>query len=266
MNNKNDWAIKIFNKSALKQRKYKIIKEMLGDFKDKVSLDIGSDNGVISYLLRKEGGVWYSADLIPETVSLIKELVKDNVYKIDDKDKFPFIDDTFDNVVIVDFLEHVNDDKFVINEIRRILKRDGTLIINVPNPVNGIVRFLKFKTGQTDEAHGHVRAGYSLKDLKNLLGSDFEIIKYKKYARCFSDFIDFLIIFSLGILQGKKNTKKGTVASGDDINKFKKSFKLYSLIYPFVKVFTYLDSIFFFLPTNMITVKAKKRIEVKASI
>lgn len=259
MNDKNNWAIKIFNKSALKQRKYKIIREMLGDFKDKVCLDIGSDNGVISYLLRKDGGKWYSADLILETVTLIKELVKDNVYKIDDENKFPFDDDTFDNVVIVDFLEHVYNDTFVINEIKRILKKDGTLIINVPNPVNGVVRFLKFKTGQTDKAHGHVRAGYSLKDIKNLLGNDFEVVKCKKYARCFSDFIDFLIIFSLRILQGKKNTKKGTVASGDDINKFKKSFRLYSLIYPFVKAFTYLDAIFFFLPTNMLTVKAIKR-------
>ena len=259
MNEKKDFAIKIFNKSPLKQRKFKVIKKLLLDYRNKECLDIGSDNGVISYLLREDGGKWCSADLIPETVNLIKELVEKDVYEVNDKESFPFEDKKFDTVVIVDFLEHVNNDKFVINEINRILKDDGELIINVPNPVNGLVRFLKFKTGYTDEAHGHVRAGYNLAQIDDLTKDNFKILQYKKYGRCFSDFVDFLIIYALRKLQGNKDTKKGTVASGSDINKYKKSFKIYSLIYPFLKFVVFLDSIFFFLPTNMLTVKLRKR-------
>ncbi|MGI6681403.1 MAG: class I SAM-dependent methyltransferase [Bdellovibrionota bacterium] len=259
MNSKKDWAIKIFNKSPLKQRKYNVIKSLLGDYSNKTCLDIGSDNGVISYCLRREGGTWYSADLIQETVNLIKELVETNVFEVNDEEKFPFENEMFDVVVIVDFLEHIHDDKFVIEELSRILKKGGQLIINAPNPVNGVVRFLKFKTGQTDEAHGHVRAGYNLKEIKDLTLNDFEIISFKKYARCFSDFIDFLIIFALRKLQKNRDTKKGTVVSGDDLNKFKKSFKLYSLIYPLLKLFVYLDALFFFLPANMLTVKLRKK-------
>ena len=259
MDIKKDFAIKLFKKSPLKQRKFNIIKKLLPNYNDKECLDIGSDNGVISYLLRKNGGKWCSADLVPETVKLIKELVNDNVFEVNDKNPFPFEDKKFDIVVIVDFLEHVNNDKFVINEINRILKDNGELIINVPNPINGLIRFLKFKTGYTDAAHGHVRAGYNLNEIKELTKDSFSVTEYKKYGRCFSDFVDFLIIFALRKLQGNKDTKKGTVVGSNDINKYKKSFKIFSLIYPFLKFVVFLDSIFFFLPTNMLTVKLKKK-------
>ncbi len=259
MEEKNSWAIKIFNKSPLKKRKFNVLKNLLPEISGKMCLDIGSDNGVISYYLRALGGTWYSADLIPKTVELIKSVVKENVFKVDDKNKFPFNDNFFDVVLIVDFLEHVNNDKFVIDEIYRVLKQDGTLIINVPNPVNGLVRFFKLKAGQTDQAHGHVRKGYNLSEIKDLTEDKFEIITYKKYGRGFSDFIDFLIIFSLRLLKGDKGGEKGTVVGGDDIKKLSKSFKFYSLLYPFIKIFVLLDSFFFFLPTNMLTVKLKKK-------
>ena len=73
MDIKKDFAIKLFKKSPLKQRKFNVIKKLLPNYNDKECLDIGSDNGVISYLLRKNGGKWSSADLVPETVMLIKE-------------------------------------------------------------------------------------------------------------------------------------------------------------------------------------------------
>ena len=50
--NQTNWPIQLFNKSVLKQRKYQEITAMLGDFRNKHCLDIGADNGVISYLLR----------------------------------------------------------------------------------------------------------------------------------------------------------------------------------------------------------------------
>ncbi len=66
----------LFNRSVLKQRKYQEITALLGPTDLLDCLDIGSDNGVISYLLRQRGGTWQSADLDKQSVRAIQELVK----------------------------------------------------------------------------------------------------------------------------------------------------------------------------------------------
>ena len=63
-----EWAVALFNRSVLKQAKYRRVLELMDDPSGKTSLDIGADNGVISYLLRQRGGRWYSADLDPGAV------------------------------------------------------------------------------------------------------------------------------------------------------------------------------------------------------
>ena len=179
MTNSENWALKLFNKSPLKQKKYQMLMKFIeDDDRDANCLDIGSDNGVISLLFREKGkdtkATWTSADLISETVESIRSLVKDRVFEINDL-IVPFKDQEFDLIVIIDFLEHIKNDQNFILEMLRILKPQGKLIINVPNPVEGIMRKIKFKIGQTDEAHGHLRAGYSFEELKMLLGEKFAI-------------------------------------------------------------------------------------------
>ncbi|HSD28866.1 MAG TPA: hypothetical protein VLL75_16310, partial [Vicinamibacteria bacterium] len=58
-----DWAVALFRRSALKQRKLAEIAEMLGPTVGLRCLDLGSDNGVVSLLLRERGGSWASGDL-----------------------------------------------------------------------------------------------------------------------------------------------------------------------------------------------------------
>ena len=251
------WALKLFNKSPLKQQKLAAISNYLGDLSGKECLDIGSDNGVVSLLLRDLGGNWSSADLIPETVESIRSLVGERVFQIGEKDT-PFEDAQFDLVVIVDYLEHIETDAEFVKDLYRILKPGGTLIANVPNPKNGILRAIKHAIGQTDEAHGHVRPGYSLDDLKNLFGDMFEIQESRSYVRLFSELVDTLITFALDILKGSRS-KKGTVVTGNDMSKLKKSFKMFSLIYPFLKLAVLMDKLIPFLHGNMLIVKAKSK-------
>ena len=252
------WALKLFSRSPLKQEKLFQIKNFLEQSSDKTYLDIGSDNGVISFLLRKDGGSWFSADLIPSAVDSIRTLVGERVFQLDPP-VTPFDDNQFDCVVIVDFLEHIESDNEFIQELSRIIKEDGDLIINIPNPRPGILRFIKNLIGQTDEAHGHLRPGYSLNDLKALLGDEFKIKEHNSYSRAFSVFIDMLITAGLSVLRRGTKTKKGSIVTGDDLGKLKKSFKLYSFIYPFVALFVKLDKIFWFLPGHMLIVKAIRR-------
>lgn len=253
-------ALKLFNKSVLKQRKYAEITRLLGDTTGQHSLDIGADNGVISYLLRERGGTWKSADLDEHTVGLIRQQVGSDVYQIDDLHPTPFADDEFDNIVIIDFLEHIHRDAAFVAEIDRILKPGGTLIVNVPNIKRGIVRWLRPRLGQTDEQHGHVRPGYSLSGLSDLLGYRFTIEKKRTYSKFFSEFLDTMMVFGIGLLKRDKDdhSQKGNVVTNEDMQDYSKMFKLYSLIYPFVWAFTRLDKLLFFHSGYMLIVRARK--------
>ena len=56
----------------------------------------------------------------------------DPVYLVDPDEPFPIEDETYDTVVCLNTIEHVYDAKFVIREIHRVLKPDGTAYITVP--------------------------------------------------------------------------------------------------------------------------------------
>ena len=99
---KTQWALDLFNVSPLKQEKLKQISALIPSVEGKTCLDIGSDNGVVSLLLRKIGGQWKSADLLEKTVASIKSLVGERVFQID-ANKVPFKDGEFDLVIVVDF-------------------------------------------------------------------------------------------------------------------------------------------------------------------
>lgn len=252
-----EWSIRLFNKSVLKQRKFKQIVAQLGRTDHLQCLDIGSDNGVISYLLRQRGGSWKSADLDQNTVNAIRRLVKTGVFQINGR-QTPFEDEEFDRVVIVDFLEHIPDDVGFTREMFRIIKSNGELIINVPHVKDGLLRKFRHAIGQTDEKHGHLRPGYTLNSIQDLLGDQFTLQSSGTYSKFFSELIDTLIVFAVSLVQKKKGqSKKGLVVTGDDLAGNRSAFKAYSLIYPLVWLFSKLDGLLFFTSGYMLIVKAR---------
>ena len=250
-----NWPILLFSKSVLKQNKYKEIVQLLGYTQGLNCLDIGSDNGVISYLLRKRGGIWKSADLDSRAVESIQALVKENVYLITGS-KTPFRDNEFDKVVVIDLLEHVQKDHECIQELYRIIKPGGEIIIHVPHLKNSFLRKFRLAIGQTDEKHGHVRAGYTEKTLEALLGAQFTILSRHTYSKFFSEFIDTLVTQGLRLFK-KEKSSKGVLVVEEDLKKYKKMFKIYSLIYPMLWFFSKLDALLFWRSGYMLIAKAK---------
>jgi SAM-dependent methyltransferase len=242
-----DWAVALFKRSVLKQAKYRRVVELLEDPTGKTSLDIGADNGVISYLLRQRGGRWYSGDLDSGTVASIRDLVGEQVYQLDGG-RLPFGDDTFDQVVIVDFLEHIPDDAGFIRELARVIKPGGILIINVPHlkPRSMLNRF-RHSIGLTDDWHGHLRPGYSIDGLRRLLEPEFSVERAVTYSRTFSELVDTGINGLYETLKRKKQgsgkSQKGTVVTRTDMEKHRKEFRLLGVMYPFLWTMSRLDAL-----------------------
>lgn len=255
-----DWAVALFDRSVLKQAKFRQIESLLEEPAGKTNLDIGADNGVISYLLRQRGGVWYSADLDERAVDSIRELVGNNVYRLEGS-RTPFPNQTFDQIVVVDYLEHIVEDDIFARELERILKPGGSVIINVPhiNP-RSMVNRLRHAVGLTDEWHGHLRPGYTLADLRRLLGSGFVVEKAVTYSRTFSELID-IGLNGLFIRLRKPTgpaSRKGTVVTRSDIRKHRKQFFLLSALYPFLWIIARLDTLLWFQPGYKLIISARR--------
>jgi SAM-dependent methyltransferase len=255
------WALSLFRKSVLKQEKYRRITSMMDDPAGRRCLDIGADNGVISLLLRRQGGRWASADLDAHTVASIRELVGDDVHQLDGA-RTPFPDGTFDQVVVVDYLEHIPDDGAFAAELARILKPGGRVIINVPHlKPHSLLNRVRHAIGLTDEWHGHLRPGYSLEGLRALLGPRFEIERATTYSKAFSELVDTgLNGLYLAMQRGAgdaRGSSKGTVVTGADLKKRRKQFLLLSTLYPFLWSMAKLDGLLRLQPGYKLIVRAR---------
>ena len=253
-----DWALALFRRSVLKQRKLAEITALLGPSEGRRCLDLGSDNGVVSLLLRRRGGSWASADLTEEAVRSIQELVTTDVHLVDGR-RLPFPDGEFDAVAVVDMLEHVPDDRAFLAELGRILRPGGRLVVNTPHLRTTRLRRLRERLGQTDERHGHVRPGYTAAELRTLVeeGGRFRLDTQHTYSRFFSEMIDTGIQWGLQRL-GKKGSAKGVVVTRGDMGRYRKSFLAYSAMYPLVASVSSLDRLIAARPGYMLIASATR--------
>lgn len=88
-----------------------------------------------------------------------------------EKDKFPFEDSYFDLIIINQVLEHTKEIFFIISELNRVLKKDGHLIVGVPNLAafhNRILLSIGKQPACIKTESAHVR-GYTKKALINFV-------------------------------------------------------------------------------------------------
>ncbi len=109
------------------------------------------------------------------------------------KDQIPFPDNYFDYITLTEVLEHFNFSPLnTFSETNRVLKKDGLLVITVPN-YNKFENLINFFTrrGMTpnieyllrEPASTLIWKEYALKDLKRILNlTSFKIIKAEYYS------------------------------------------------------------------------------------
>ena len=109
----------------------RICGEFIGKNPELKTLNIGAGEilWIENYLLKNYAGL-VSSDIDKKNLGS-KNLAKNKVLL--DATNIPFKDNQFDQVIILDVLEHIKNHEKTLNEIKRVLKKHGKLIISVPN-------------------------------------------------------------------------------------------------------------------------------------
>lgn len=117
-------------------------------------LDLGCGNGSFLFKVKNKVTEMHGVDISPSRISEAEEL-RDKDHKgsnisfkaIDIDEVLSYNDNYFDIITCIATFEHIYDPYSVIKEIRRILNREGILIIEVPN-ITWLPRRISFILGK----------------------------------------------------------------------------------------------------------------------
>lgn len=244
---------------ALKRRTRRILEELQLKDGDKV-LDLGCGNGYYSYLLSqiplnlKIIGIDSHLNAIEDARAQVSK--EKATFIIGYAEKIPFPRNSFHKIIMSEVIEHVKDDTKVLKEARRVLKKDGILVLTTPNkeypffwdPINWILEhFFNFHIKSGFFAgiwNQHLRLYKPEVIEKKLEKVGFKIISSKLLTSWCLPFNHYLLNLGCKLLYYKKLNQDLL----QDINKFSKSknqkTSLASFLFWIVNTFDRLNDIF----------------------
>lgn len=138
-------------------------------------LDIGCGSGVLGHL-KNDLGIgdveYFGLDISKKQIEFARKTQPKNNFVVGDCLEMPFPDNHFDGAVMIEFIEHFPETKIntLFNEVRRILKPKGKIIITTPNYRSPypLVEFLLSKIGKVNYCEQHI-THFSPKKIKKVL-------------------------------------------------------------------------------------------------
>lgn len=148
------------------------VKRVLGWVRKGLTLDVGAGDGLITFWLKATG-----VEIDKLAVSLAKARGADvRLGSTYDLSKYR----EYDNVLLLDVLEHLEDPIKALNEIRKVLKPDGLLYITTPPPL---------EKGGVRKYHHQEWTPRELMDLMIINGFKYvDIENCTKYTRIYAIF------------------------------------------------------------------------------
>jgi SAM-dependent methyltransferase len=267
MTDNTPWQLKMFQKSLKKKLKLKALKKHLGHLSEKdksMLVTCGDNNGAINYYLKRIGGQWSHADLEEKCIDEMSKLLNQPVLHVTEN-RLPFKDNHFDCAISIDVHEHLDDPNPFTAELKRVTKPGGRVIVTVPNgDEKRLAVRLKNVVGMTKEKYGHVRIGYRMSELKELLTANgLRPYAGSSFSRFFTEILELLINYLYVNVLSKKSAATidpGTIAPAteDQLKSIKKSYRLYASIYPAFWLISKLDLILFRSVGYVVLVESKK--------
>ena len=156
-------------------------------------LEVGCAAGMTGRELKKRNGAFVAGlelnvDAARAAKNILDDVVEGDIEKID----LPYSDDNFDCILFADVLEHLVDPLSALLKVKRLLKKDGTIVASIPNvQFHGVIHKLiegnwtYEKEGILDETHLRFftykeiiklfsQAGYSIQKVEEVLDPQYE--------------------------------------------------------------------------------------------
>lgn len=178
-------------------KRLKIFLDFIKNKDVKNILDFGCGAGFISNEFKKNGFNVVGVDISQNAISEAKRRfpgVNFNVISIDDK--LPFEDNIFDAIYCAEVIEHIYNIEFLMQEFKRILKKDGMLFVSTP--YHGFLKNLLITLFSFDKHFDvvgpHIRF-FTKKSLSNLLKKyGFQIEEIKLLGRFWPIWMSMIFI------------------------------------------------------------------------
>jgi len=262
------WQLRMFRRSLKKQMKVRALKGYVGHGLDRscLLLTCGDNNGAINHHLRLRGGDWAWAEFEDEARPDMEALLGAPVHLLDKEScNLPFADGHFDLLVSIDVHEHLRHPERLVAEFIRVLKPGGRAVVTTPNgDERKLVVRLKRWTGMNNLEYGHVRTGYTIPQLEALLAAaGLRPGRTGSYAKFFTEFLELAINWAYVKLLCRDRAPGSGIAPSSlkKLQAVKKSYRLYSLLYPLFWAFSQLDRLLFFRSGYAVIVEAEKKCE-----
>jgi SAM-dependent methyltransferase len=268
MNAEIPWQLRQFEKTLKKKIKLDLMRKHLGELDGECCFMVtcGDNNGAMNYQLRESGGQWVWADFEESAIPIIEGLLNESVMNLDmEEARIPIPDETIDRVVVVDCHEHLDAPSAFTAEISRITKPGGKVLISVPNGDETMLAVrLKNLIGMTREKYGHVVTGFDIPDMTSILEQSGLIpITSLYYSKFFTEMLELGINYAYVMFLSNRSevpVEAGTIApsSREQLEAVGKSYKLYSMIYPLLRLISRLDTLLVFNKGYAVFIEAIK--------
>ncbi len=246
------WQLQMYRKSLKKRQKVQLLMRLAGPTHGKRCLLISGhdNNGAMNHEFRAAGGAWSWGQVYPEGIPEMSEFLGDPVTRID-IDRFPYADASFDVVIVIDVHEHFARLSGLNAEIARVVAPGGLAVVTTPNGDTRLpVAALKRVIGMGPQTYGHVVQGYRIRELQQMVRTvGLTPQSSGGYSRFFTEFAELVINFAYVKVLSKKKAHpqvlEGTIAptSRKELEAVRKEYRMYSLIYPFMYLFSLLDKL-----------------------
>lgn len=162
-----------------------VLKSIEYEKKEKI-LDVGCASGWFIFEISKKypKSYCFGIDIYEKGIDYAKKKYSHIKFKTADAHKIPYEKEVFDIVICTEVLEHVDDPKLVLTEIKRVLKKGGIAVIELDSG-SWLFSFAwyiwrKFLKGKVwNEAHLH---SFNVNKLDKLITScDFKILSKRRF-------------------------------------------------------------------------------------
>ncbi len=202
-----------FNYGMTSSRRKKIL-SLIGNVTNKKIIDIGCANGYFGRLLQESGNEVFGFDISEQAIAESKKVLSSAEVLDIQKDILPFESGSIDIAIFSETIEHLFLPEKALQEIKRVLKDNGYVLITTPNFLvlsNRIKmllgNFTYTESGFLDRGHIHF---FTYKSLVKILDDCGFIVMgqnhvpYFRVPDFFAQYMPNLFAFQIIVKAGKK--------------------------------------------------------------